>query len=438
VVSLHLVSTGNDEPPVLENIALVEGTPSTVSLGKYEEGETTDALAERLIPTESFEQSGHIQLRPRGVLAIGETYTVISNLGVLGVVVVAPANERHYFARVWPPVDSVYGIVQAIYCGQQAPSSTNTVELFPPGRSARVIPGLDESGALKENCIRLIPSEPTDEIFLPPVGVENLAFEPSLFENSQRLDDVLSANCEATEISFGPGCMRVEGDRAVVRGPSKASFWVLSSGEGTHFQSLEANARFVVPSLRQLTDGVIAATVFDLAGRSIRVQTQIQPPEPSARVLINEVMSNPLGAEPAEEWVELMNAGDLDAVLQNYALADGGGQVSLPPMVLGPGAFVLLTRNDFVGGTAGDLAPSDGVTVVRLPQLGKSGLSNSGENLTLLDGEGTVVSAFPSRASERAGTSIARRDPSVLDDDPSGFLSHAPPGASPGGKNQVE
>jgi hypothetical protein len=438
VVSLHLVAEGDESVTAPENIALVEGTPSSVSLGKYEDGETTEALAERLVPIEVFAQSNHIEIRPRGVLALGQTYTLISNLGVLGVVVVARESERGYLARRWPPLDTAFGVVQAIYCGENTPVNVNTVELFPPGHWARLEPGLDETGELSENCVRLVPSASSSDVLLPPETVEGVSFEPTPFQTSPEFAELSPAECQGAEVTFGPGCASVDGDRAVIRGPAGITFWALSSIEGRHFQILDADSRLVVPNLRQLTDGVLNAIVFDLAGRSQRVQAHLTLPLPAPRLVINEVMSNPLGTEPSEEWVELMNAGDTDAIIQGYTLADGGGQVKLPNMVLEPGAFVVLARDDFTGGTAGDVAPFDGTVIVRLSELAKNGLANSGEPVKLIDAKGTVVSSFPSRASERAGTSIARRDPSVLDDDPTGFLSHAAPGASPGRPNQVE
>ncbi|HMA97070.1 MAG TPA: hypothetical protein VKP30_30510, partial [Polyangiaceae bacterium] len=71
-------------------------------------------------------------------------------------------------------------------------------------------------------------------------------------------------------------------------------------------------------------------------------------------------------------------------------------------------------------------------------QLGKAGLLNSGESLSLVDAGGRVVSTFPSLASGREGVSLARRDPLVLDGDPTGFTAHAFPGSSPGEPNVVE
>ncbi|MGC4066467.1 MAG: lamin tail domain-containing protein [Polyangiaceae bacterium] len=161
-------------------------------------------------------------------------------------------------------------------------------------------------------------------------------------------------------------------------------------------------------------------------------------PKGQSRVIINEVLANPYGAEPTEEWVELFNAGSATAELYGWKLADSGGQVELPALVLEPGAFVVLANEGFLGGQSGDVSPSEGSTIIRLPYLAKSGLSNAGEALRLIDESGGIRSSFPAVAASRAGVSIARESPSTLDDDAKGFLSHAAPGASPGAYNHLE
>jgi hypothetical protein len=438
VLVFHLEAEGKEAASPPEALALVEGSPSSVSLGKYEDGETTESLAERIIPSELVEEVNHIQLRAKGLLALGQTYTLISEKGVLGVVTIAPRSEPTYLARVWPPVDSAYTVEQAVFCGERAPSGRQKVELFPPGHYGHIELGLDSDGALDERCIRLVLADRDVEGLMPPIRMGDFALEPTPFGQSLALSELPLRSCERGQVQLGPGCFAVEGERGIITGPNGMTFWAIESAAGFRLATLDAGQRFVVPNLAALSQPRLAVTVFDLAGRSLSDAIEFTLPAPSPRVVINEVMANPLGAEPAEEWVELTNAGAAQAELFGYRLADGGGQVDLPSMVLEPGAFVLLAREDFVGGQAGDVAPGSDVAIVRLPQLGKSGLTNSGEALQLLDASGGVVSAFPAIAADRAGTSVARRDPSVLDDDSQGFVSHASPGASPGAPNQLE
>jgi hypothetical protein len=438
VATFHLWASGKDDPLLPKDVVLVEGKPSQVSIGKYEEGETTESLAEKLVSLRSYEEKNHVEFRPLGVLALGQTYTVLSRSGVLGTIVVAPTVDRNYLKRFWPPPDSSYRVHQALYCGTKAPNSKERFKLFPTEFLGSFSVGIGDSENFEENCVRLIPESKTKGEFLPPTNLGEFSFEPTLFINSQELGEMLPAECGTDETAFGPGCIKMDGNRALLRGPRKMTFWAIFSTSGMHFQVIDGDGRFVIPEISGLKNLEISATVFDLTGRSTDAKTIIQLPPPAPRPVINEVLSNPLGAEPAEEWIEIVNAGDADAVLTNYVLSDGGGSVTLPNLTIAPGAFALLVREDFVGGISGDIAPESHVAIVRLPQLGKSGLSNSGEALTLTDVDGKLVSSFPARAAERAGVSVARRDPTTLDDDSSGFLAHAPPGASPGAPNAVE
>ena len=438
VASFHLMASGKDDLLPPKDIVFVEGKPSRVSIGKYEEGETTESLAEKLVPVRSYEEKRHVEFRPLGVLALGQTYTVLSRSGVLGTIVVAPTVERSYLARFWPPPDSSYRVHQALYCGTKAPKTKDSFKLFPTEFLGNFSVGIGDSKKFEENCVRLIPESKAKGEFLPPNHFDEFSFEPTPFINSQELGEILPAECEFEETAFGPGCIKVDSNRALLRGPRTMTFWAIFSSSGAHFHSVDADGRLVIPSIRGLKNLEISATVFDLTGRSTDAQTIIQLPPPAPRPMISEVMSNPLGSEPSEEWVEVMNAGDADAILTNYVLSDGSGSVTLPNLTIAPGAFALLVREDFMGGTSGDIAPENHVAIVRLPQLGKSGLTNSGEALTLTDADGKLVSSFPARAAERAGVSVARRDLTIFDDDSSGFLAHAPPGASPGAPNVVE
>lgn len=438
VLVLHLESNSEEEQTVPKSLALVEGNPSAVSLSKYEGGETTEALSERLIPTQIFQEPNHLQLRPKGLLALGQTYTLISEMGVLGVVTIAEQRSTTYLSRIWPPADSAYGVEQAIFCGPAAPSQRQKVGLFPPGYEGRIELGLDSAGALSERCLRLVPTDNDKAGLIPPVRVGDFVLEPTPFGSTQSLSELPKLACESGQVQLGPGCFEVAGDRGIITGPQSMTFWAIRSEAGFRLVAMDAGQRFVVPDLATLSEPLLKVIVFDLSGRSIADSVAFSLPAPAPRMVINEVMANPLGAEPAEEWVELVNAGTAPAELIGFQFADGGGKVALPAMVLEPGAYVVLAREDFVGGQSGDVAPDSEVAIVSVPQLGKSGLTNAGEALRLLDAAGNVVSSFPAVAADRAGTSIARREPTTLDDAPTGFVSHAAPGASPGGPNQVE
>jgi hypothetical protein len=156
-------------------------------------------------------------------------------------------------------------------------------------------------------------------------------------------------------------------------------------------------------------------------------------------VLLNEVMADPVGAEPAQEWVELYNDGRSPVDLAELSLNDGGGAVPLPSYELAAGAYVVLVNEAF----RSELEPtwSEAVPTVRLPQLGVRGLSNVGEELSLSvrdrAGMPIVVSRFPATPRPRAGVTLARSNlASEVSTDAIGY--HLAPGASPGGENRLE
>lgn len=436
VVAFELTGPAELAPP--SDPILVEGEPSKISADKYAAGEITEVLAERVVPSSSQQDPEKLVLRPRYALALGQRYTLLSRSGVLGVVMVRPRIDRPYLARIWPPRDSVEATGQVIYCGEVAPTESSAVSLFPGDISARLEPGFHGDGAGVGSCVRLLPDMVDGTEVQPPTNIGDVALEPAPFRGGVELAELVPLACDAPNYPLAPGCLRLDNGTATVQGPAGTTLWVLSSAFGWHSAVVEGGGKFVVP-LGQSNEGAhLDAWVFDLAGRSRAASVEIAPIEPVPHVIINEVMANPLGTEPAEEWVELVNAGAASATMVGWKLRDQAGEVELPPLRMEPGAFVLLVREDFAGGQAGDVAPVAGTTLVRLPSLGKNGLTNSGEALSLVDQGGAVVSRYPARASGLEGVSLARRTPDELDELAQGFGPHASPGASPGAANVVE
>jgi hypothetical protein len=151
-----------------------------------------------------------------------------------------------------------------------------------------------------------------------------------------------------------------------------------------------------------------------------------------AHIVINEVLANPLGPEPAQEWVELVNDGSIEADLAGYVLEDIGGKTDLPKARLAPGAHALIVNDAFVLDDELDPVPAPRALVLHVPKLGKGGLSNSGEPLKLVDSTGRVVSRFPIGPRVKAGSSVARVLPSSPDGLASSFKAGYP---TPGARN---
>lgn len=100
---------------------------------------------------------------------------------------------------------------------------------------------------------------------------------------------------------------------------------------------------------------------------------------------ITEVMPDPIqpGRDADYEWVELNNLGERGVDLAGMVLRDLHASTALPPLVVPPGASVVI---------AAALAEVDADT--RVEGAFGNGLGNEGDRLELLDASGRVVDAF--------------------------------------------
>jgi hypothetical protein len=150
---------------------------------------------------------------------------------------------------------------------------------------------------------------------------------------------------------------------------------------------------------------------------------------------VTEVMANPPGSEPAQEWVEIANLGDVAVDLANWRLEDEGGGADLPAGTrLPPGAVALLVPDAFVPGAGGDVFPNAAARLVRVGRsLGTSGLRNSGEAVFLVGPAGAVVSSYPNVLGAAAdGVSVERRPAIGPEEDLSAWVFSGDDGPSPG------
>ncbi|MEO1624904.1 MAG: lamin tail domain-containing protein [Bacteroidota bacterium] len=101
-------------------------------------------------------------------------------------------------------------------------------------------------------------------------------------------------------------------------------------------------------------------------------------------VIISEIMADPSPAIglPETEFLELYNRSDKVIQLEGFFLIDPSKVVELPPLLLSPKSYVVLYEQ----GTAdfNDLGPS-----LALPDF--PGLSNGGDQLTLLNPDGVLI-----------------------------------------------
>ncbi len=181
--------------------------------------------------------------------------------------------------------------------------------------------------------------------------------------------------------------------------------------------------------------------LIDLAGNTGRIAGH-ELPVARATVVISEVLANPAGPEPRQEWLEIANLGGAPVDLLGLTIADETGADALPDVTLPAGARALVVPSSYDPTAPGDVAPADGTILARLDgsTIG-SGLANAGETVKLLGTAGETLSVFTSyfdsAGSSWQGRSVERIRPGGCD-----VRANAAPNATgratPGAPNSVE
>jgi hypothetical protein len=192
-----------------------------------------------------------------------------------------------------------------------------------------------------------------------------------------------------------------------------ASEAVALAGLGLDAFDLAAPFRGLEPGTRadivlRLTDR--AGNQSDASAGSFDVPPETPP------LAITEVLANPAGTEPGQEFVELRNLGDTDLALGGLRLEDAKGVDLLPEATLSPGGYALVVPSSFDPQSSRDTPPRPGTLMVPVDaRLGSDGLSNAGEVVRLrLPGSATepIVSSYGGwvdvSAASAAGKSVHR------------------------------
>ncbi len=427
VVHIHIASSSLSSGDAL----LFQGALSDYYLSKVKHGELPDTLAARQISLVSWRVGPELILAPVAPLAPGP-YSLAAASGLLAEFQVSQGAPL--LARVWPPAGSFGSARFAIYCGDGSSLPSEPSVALEPGEAiAQLTAGVDADRLFAERCLRFeLTSELRGDAFLvPPVRLGAWAIDPSPFSGLAS-EPASPLSCAAPEVALGLGCAAIADDRAVVRTPSAALLWVVHAAGGAFVEVTRHGASFAVRGLSPSSHEHIWGSVHDAAGVALGFDTFVDTSTARARPVLNEVLANPLGPEPQAEWIEIGNDGSLSLELSSYVLQDGGGSTHLPEARLAPHELALLVRNDFVPG-ASDPAPAPATRLIHLPTLGKSGLSNSGERLALVDSAGQECSVMPALPT-KPGQSLARRYLWSLDGDAKAFAYGAP---TPGASNDV-
>ncbi len=153
-------------------------------------------------------------------------------------------------------------------------------------------------------------------------------------------------------------------------------------------------------------------------------------------VAITEVLENPRGAEPTQEFVEIANLDDAPVDLSGWQLADESAGAPVPEgTVLAPGDVGLFVADGYDPDGAGDPAAAPDCLLVRMGRsLGSMGLRNTGESVFLLDPAGRAVSSYPNtRGALPDGISAVRDPPQSPEADDGAWGESGEGGSTPGG-----
>ncbi len=153
------------------------------------------------------------------------------------------------------------------------------------------------------------------------------------------------------------------------------------------------------------TAATVTVNATDLAGNTaVSAPFAFTTPVALPPIAITEVLANPTGPEPQQEYVELRNLGDADVPLAGLRLQDSKGGDDLPAETLAAGGYALVVTATYDPDEGSDPAPRAGTLLLRVDtRLGSDGLSNSGEAVQLVQGD-AVVSSYGGWVSVSAGS----------------------------------
>jgi hypothetical protein len=261
---------------------------------------------------------------------------------------------------------------------------------------------------------------------LPPVELGGIALHPGPLVIGLPSLEAQAAVCEDGETRLGSLCATVEDDRILVVGSRTPRLLVVTTPRGDLVAPVATGRSAVIAGLTPGTSVRLTGTILDLAGEEEGFDVWLETAAPRPHVILTEVMANPIGPEPAQEWVEVANDSSSEVSVAGFTLTDAVGSSALPPAVLAPGAHALIVGAGFDPASPSDVPPRPGTPLFRVPRIGGNGLTNSGEALTLRDAAGGVLSRFPAVAARGAGMSVARARFSTPDDAVSEFTQGAP------------
>jgi hypothetical protein len=180
------------------------------------------------------------------------------------------------------------------------------------------------------------------------------------------------------------------------------------------------DAAVPLSSLPASSAATVTVSVADRAGNvAVSPPVPFDTPPVLPPLAITEVVANPAGPEPAQEYVELRNLSGEPVTLAGLRLEDSKGGDDLPAEEVPGDGYALVVPSSYVAGQSGDPSPRSGTLLVRVDaRIGADGLTNGGEAVRLVLGS-TVVSSYGGWVSVSAaswsGQGVHRLDQTACD-----------------------
>jgi hypothetical protein len=322
---------------------------------------------------------------------------------------------------------AVPGRTHAAPCAQLAPEHTAhfCIQLVPERRLA--------PAALH----RLVVGNEARDGHTAPVGPWHASFRTA--QSRDLLAPVaLASSCAVDEQAVELGCALADDASIVLRMQfdEPVIAWLELAGVRQGMSASDGRVRLRVAELAADAAHDLHVELHDAAGNTLARTFTVRTLPPLATLAISEVLADPLGAEPQQEFVELFNYGKSAIDLLGFSLGDRsdmpGAAIERSARVQ-PQARALLVADGYDPRAPGDAPPKPGALLVRVGRaLGSAGLRNAGEALFLRDALGRRVSAAPDRPAPRPGVCTVRASAEMRSGEPDAFVYAAEQGCTPG------
>ena len=432
--------------PETDAIALFSGSADDAFLDDLARPPLRVSNEARRVAIEVTARGAVIEARPVAPLEVGMPYVIAVGgwaTDALGNVIAAPFSGSlrvasgpragAALAGAWP-ADGTFGVPPRLPLialrfdgevrGIEDTALATAVGAAVPARVEHVL--CEEIGWRDGQCVAIRPDRVLDEGTMhevivgdgvrdatgASVGPARIAFQTH--DAIAAEPAFAAAGCALDEAELEIGCALVD-DRSItlrLAADAPVRLWLFTSSASSSAVAPRGEAAMRLDGLWSGTPYDVILRAIDLAGREQTFSVEITTEADLPLLSITEVRADPRGAEPAQEYVEVTNAGDAPIDLAGFALsdrADREGDLIARAVVLPPRGRALVVADAFDPLDLEDDPAPAGVPLVRIgSSLGSGGLTNAGEPLFLRDGSGRRVSSAPALAAPAEGACIVR------------------------------